>query len=130
MKQTSKILHEAWCYIGGGIEEGEKAWESAFREIEEETGINSLSLYSANICEQFYGIKEEFIYIAPGFVGIVAKTEEVILNEEHMDFRWLSFENAREKASLPGNDKILEHIEKHFVKRIPPDILKVWGNDI
>jgi len=29
LKRATKVLEDAWCYIGGGIEEGEKAWEAA-----------------------------------------------------------------------------------------------------
>lgn len=127
MKRAEKILNDAWCYIGGGIEAGEKAWESALREIKEETGIHNVSLYSASICEQFYGVIEEFIYVAPVFVGYVDDSENVILNNEHKEFQWLSFSEAKERAALPGNELVLEHIEKYFVKKIPLDLLKVWG---
>lgn len=127
MKRAEEILNDAWCYIGGGIEVGERAWESALREIREETGIVNVSLYSANICEQFYGVIEEFIYIAPVFVGYVDESENVVLNNEHKEFQWLSFAEARERATLPGNEQVLEHIEKYFVKRVPLDLLKVWG---
>ncbi|WP_269898340.1 NUDIX domain-containing protein [Lysinibacillus sp. JK80] len=39
MKRSTSVLNNVWCYIGGGIEEGEMAWESAVREVKEETGI-------------------------------------------------------------------------------------------
>lgn len=127
MKRAEKVLNDAWCYIGGGIEVGEKAWGSAVREIREETGIVNVSLYSANICEQFYGVIDELIYIAPVFVGYVDESENVTLNNEHKEFQWLSFAEAKERATLPGNEQVLEHIEKYFVKRAPLDLLKVWG---
>lgn len=44
LKRAGSILRDAWCYIGGGIEAGEQAWEAALREIREETGITRVAL--------------------------------------------------------------------------------------
>ncbi len=125
MKRASSVLQDAWCYIGGGIEKGEKAWEAALREISEETGITKLTLYTSNKFDQFYGAEEDYIYIAPVFVGYVDETEDVCLNVEHKEYQWLTFEEAKEKAALPGNDEVLEHIYKHFVKRSPSEWLLI-----
>lgn len=125
MKRATPVLKDVWCYIGGGIEEGEKAWEAAYREIQEETGISKVSLYTSNIFDQFYSSIEDYIYVAPVFVGYVANEDNVTLNYEHSDFEWMSFAEAKERASLPGNDNVLEHIEKHFVKRLPMEWLSI-----
>lgn len=125
MKRADRSLEDAWCYIGGGIEEGEKAWEAALREIQEETGITKVSLYSANICEQFYHINRDSIWIAPVFVGYVDDSEDVVLNCEHKEFKWLTFGEAKDKATFPGNDTVFEHIEKHFANRKPTKLLRV-----
>jgi dATP pyrophosphohydrolase len=125
LKRASPILHNEWCYIGGGIEEGETAWQAALREIQEETGITNVSLYSSNKFDQFYSSIDDFIYLAPVFVGFVDEKEDVKLNNEHKEFKWMSFEEAKEKVTLPGNDEVLAFIEKHFVKRNPSEWLKV-----
>lgn len=125
VKRAESVLKDEWCYIGGGIEEGEKAWEAAYREVEEETGITNVSLYSANTFDRIYSIEGNYIYIAPVFVGFVPEDQEVVLNEEHSDFRWLSFEDAMGIVSLPGNEEVLSFIEKHFVKKEAPDYLQV-----
>lgn len=121
--KCASSLQNVWCYIGGGIEEGEKAWEAAIREIWEETGITKVSLYSSNICEQFYNIDRDSIWIAPVFVGYVNESEEVSLNWEHKDFKWVTFDEAREKATFPGNDLVFDHIERHFASREPTELL-------
>jgi dihydroneopterin triphosphate diphosphatase len=125
VKRAGSVLKDEWCYIGGGIEEGEKAWEAAYREVEEETGITHLSLYSANTFDRIYSIKGNYIYIAPVFVGYVPDDQEVVLNEEHSDYRWLSFKDAMCTVSLPGNEEVLSFIEKHFVRKEAPDYLQV-----
>ncbi|UOK65022.1 NUDIX domain-containing protein [Paenibacillus sp. OVF10] len=54
LKRAGRMLHNEWCYVGGGIEQGEKAWEAALREVHEETGITEVRLYYANQFEQYY----------------------------------------------------------------------------
>lgn len=71
LKRASSVLNDAWCYIGGGIEKGETAWEAAIREVAEETGLKDVSLYIANKFDQFYDPKADYIYLAPVFVGFV-----------------------------------------------------------
>ncbi|WP_053218408.1 NUDIX hydrolase [Virgibacillus senegalensis] len=125
VKRTSKILDGAWCYIGGSIEQGEKAWEAALREIKEETGINEVMLYSSNRFDQFYSPQEEYIYMAPLFVGYVDSRQQVILNHEHSAYKWLTVEEAIETVTLPGNDENLAFIDKHFIRRTPAPFLRV-----
>jgi dATP pyrophosphohydrolase len=125
MKRDTSILRNAWCYIGGSIEREEKALEAALREIQEETGITKVSLYTSNKFDQFYSSTEEYIYIAPVFVGYVDDKQDVILNYEHREYKWMTFNEAKEKTTLPGNDEVLEFIEKHFVKSTPTEWLRV-----
>ncbi|KPL60428.1 NUDIX hydrolase [Rossellomorea vietnamensis] len=125
VKREGSVLKDVWCYIGGGIEEGEKAWEAAYREVEEETGITNMSLYSANTFDRIYSIEGNYIYIAPVFVGFVPDDQEVTLNEEHSDYRWVSLEEAMGTVSLPGNEEVLSFIENHFVKKEAPAYLKI-----
>lgn len=125
LKRSTKVLRDAWCYIGGGIEQGEKAWEAALREVKEETGMTKVSLYISNKFDQFYSFAEDYIYVAPVFVGYVAEEEDVRLNDEHSEYKWLSFPEAMEQVTLPGNDEVLKFIEKHFAQRKPTEWLRV-----
>lgn len=125
LKRATSVLHGAWCYIGGGIEAGETAWEAALREIQEETCITKVSLYTSNKFDQFYSVAEDYIYVAPVFVGYVDEQQEVILNHEHSEHRWLTFDEAIATVALPGNDEVLRFVEKHFAKNHPSEWLRV-----
>ncbi|MEO4052094.1 NUDIX domain-containing protein [Solibacillus sp. CAU 1738] len=125
LKRATPILRDVWCYIGGSIEEGEKAWEAALREIEEETGITKVSLYISNKFDQIYSPYEEYIYIAPVFVGFVDDGQGVTLNDEHSKYKWLTIDEAINHVTLPGNDEVLWSIERHFVKRKPLEYLRI-----
>lgn len=125
LKRSTPVLREAWCYIGGSIENGERAWEAALREVKEETGISKIKLYSSNKFDQIYSSKENYIYVAPVFVGYVDGQQDVTLNYEHNDYKWLSINEAIETVTLPGNDEVLLSIEKHFIIRKPPEYLRI-----
>ncbi|WP_152971017.1 NUDIX domain-containing protein, partial [Rhizobium ecuadorense] len=85
MLRRNHTLVGEWCQIAGGIEDGEKAWETALREVKEETGLICARLYSADICEQFYEADRDAITMAPVFVGFVDTRAQVVLNEEHSE---------------------------------------------
>ncbi|WP_313616503.1 NUDIX hydrolase, partial [Agrobacterium sp.] len=112
-----------WCQIAGGIEEDEKAWQTALREVKEETGLSCARLYSADICEQFYEADRDAITLAPVFVGYVDAEAQVVLNEEHSEFCWTSFSNAMDMVPFAGQRRVLRHVEAEFVHRQPVKLL-------
>ena len=119
LMRRNHTLTGEWCQIAGSIEEGEKAWEAALREVREETGLACEKLYSADICEQFYEADRDAISILPVFVGFADAGATVTLNHEHSEFRWVSFEAALTMVPFAGQRKVLRHIEAEFVQREP-----------
>ncbi|MCM2454834.1 NUDIX domain-containing protein [Rhizobium sp. CG4] len=115
-----------WCQIAGGIEDGEKAWQTALREVKEETGLSCTRLYSADICEQFYEADRDAITLAPVFVGYVDAEAEVVLNEEHSEFCWTSFSRAVDMVPFAGQRHVLRHVEAEFVQRQPVNHLLLF----
>ncbi len=123
--KRAKALRDTWCYVAGSIEDGEKAWEAALREIKEETGLVPSKLYSGSICEQFYEIQKDSIWIAPVFIAYIFDAQEVRLNEEHTEFKWVTIEEAMQLVSFPGQARILEQVDKEFIKKKPTDWLLI-----
>lgn len=122
MRRNHTLVGE-WCQIAGGIEDGEKAWQTALREVKEETGLSCARLYSADICEQFYEADRDAITLAPVFVGYVDAEAQVVLNEEHSEFCWTSFSNAVDMVPFAGQRRVLRHVEAEFVHRQPVKLL-------
>ncbi|ARM92526.1 NUDIX hydrolase domain-containing protein (plasmid) [Rhizobium sp. CIAT894] len=117
--RRNHTLIGGWCQVAGGIEDGEKAWETALREVREETGLICDFLYSADICEQFYEADRNAISMLPVFVGVVNAEQAVVLNDEHSEFQWVSFAEAVEMVPFAGQRHVLRHVEAEFVHREP-----------
>jgi dATP pyrophosphohydrolase len=127
LKRTQTLIG-AWCQVAGSIEEGETAWQTALRELAEETGLLPSALYSADTCEQFYEADRDAITIAPVFVAFIDNTAEVLLNHEHSAFRWVSFEEAVELVAFGGQRRVLRWVEEEFIKRTPSKHLLIDFN--
>lgn len=125
LKRSGKMLNGQWCQIAGGIEHGETAWQTALREAREETGLQLSELYSADCCEQFYEAHRDAITVAPVFVAYVDGSCEITLNHEHSEYRWVSFADAHELLTFPGQRKTLDWIKTHFADNAPSPLLKM-----
>ena len=123
--KRKKTVKDIWAGVSGKIEAGEKAWQAALREIKEETGLTPEKLYSADICEQFYEIDKDSIWIAPVFVAYISDNAAVTINEEHSEFGWFTFEEAMLKVPFTGQRRILRHIQEEFVQHQPIEWLLI-----
>jgi len=121
LRRASEVLKGAWCQIAGGLEAGERAWETALRELREETGLVPEELHSAGMCEQFYDARLEGIYMAPVFVAFVDTHAAVALNREHSEYRWIRLEDVDEYLATPNQREMFAHIRRHFVERKPTE---------
>lgn len=129
LKRTQSLVGE-WCQVAGGIEEGEKAWQTALRELFEETGLQPNALYSADTYEQFYEPARDAVTIAPVFVAFIDESATVTLNHEHSEYRWVSFEEAVDMVPFGGQRRVLRWIEEEFVRRTPSKYLLIEGRQI
>ncbi len=125
--RRNRTLVGEWCQIAGAIEDGEKAWEAALREVKEETALECRPLYSADICEQFYEADRDAISLLPVFVGLVEPQATVVINHEHSAYRWVSFEEALTMVPFAGQRHVLRHLKAEFVEREPVHHLLIKG---
>ncbi|MEP3112513.1 NUDIX domain-containing protein [Nisaea sp.] len=124
LKRTRTPAGE-WCQISGSIEEGETAWQAALRELQEETSLKPVSLYSGDISEQFYEAARDAIILAPVFVAFIDQAHKVMLNHEHSEYRWVGFDEAVEMVAFGGQRRVLRWVEGEFVKRTPSEYLLI-----
>lgn len=123
--RRTDTLAGRWCQVAGGIEAGEKAWETVLRETIEETSLCLDHLYSADCCEQIYDFSQNKIELLPVFVGFVSDDAKVVLNPEHDAFRWVNLAQARELLPFPQQRTTLEMIWQHFISQAPSELLRI-----
>lgn len=110
-------LGGTWQMVSGHIEPGEKAYECAVRELEEETGLRPVHFYQASYVNRFYLAASDEIVLSPVFAAHVAADAEVRLSGEHTDHAWVPFEEAVRRYPWPGQRKAIATIREQFIQR-------------
>lgn len=105
---------DLWQMVSGKIKEGEKVYESALREVFEETGLRPEKFWVLPNINSFYLIEDESINLVPVFVAKVNFDSEVKISSEHSEFRWVKGKEAKELLAWPGQRRSVEIIEECF----------------
>jgi len=115
-----------WQGIAGGGEDEETPIEAAKRELFEETGLlNNVSLSKLDtICslsvESVVGkfLWGEDIYVIKEYCfGAQIFTKNFILSKEHLQYKWLSFEDAIKHLKWDSNKTALWELNKRLLKQ-------------
>jgi 8-oxo-dGTP pyrophosphatase MutT (NUDIX family) len=101
-----------WCFVGGGIEDGETIKQALERETLEEIGCKIKWLKPFM---EFKGKFKDVPVCAHYFYGEI--DGEVCLSEEHSEFEWFSFEDI-DKLDIAFNQKeiLMEFIGRSELK--------------
>lgn len=103
-----------WGFPKGHVEHGENEYETASREIFEETGL--LVVFSGNTRAVSHyspkpGVEKDAVY----FAAVVRDNQTVRLQKEEVaDYKWCTFSEA--KDLLTHDKDILQKVENSFLK--------------
>jgi dATP pyrophosphohydrolase len=125
LQRTDRWVCGKWCPVTGTIDTGERAWETALRELQEETGLVPDRFYSSDAVEQFYDARRECLCILPVFVAILDRDQPVGLNHEHSDHRWLPIAEAAEQIAFGVQREALFAVERDFIDHEPNELLRI-----
>lgn len=103
-----------WQMVTGKIKTEENAYQTALREIQEETGLVPAQLWVAPTVNSFYEPKKEYICLLPVFAARV-ETELVKLSAEHTDYQWVDKNTAQKLLAWEGQRKAVQIIEDYFM---------------
>ena len=92
-RNLNKIYEHLWQGVAGKIEDGETASEAAVRELKEETGLDPVNMFVADHVSRFYEVHGDRVNLVPVF-GMEVDSDEVMLSEEHVDFKWVTIKEA------------------------------------
>lgn len=113
-RSSEKIYGGSWRMVGGKIADGEKAYETAIRELREETGLTPLRFWTVNYINSFYEAAHDRVNVIPVFAAEVT-SDTVRLSEEHVGSAWLPFEAACEKLAWPAQKEGLRMIRDFII---------------
>lgn len=108
-RSPDKMYAGIWQGVAGKIQSGEAAWEAAIRELREETGLTPSFMFIADHVSMFYETHGDRINLVPVF-GIEVSSTDVILSEEHCDYRWATFPQAIDTLVWSGQKTGLESV--------------------
>ena len=100
-RAKTKIYEHLWQGVAGKIEAGEASWEAAIRELKEETGFEPVRIFVADHVSKFYEAHGDRVNLVPVY-GIEVDNEEVILSDEHCEFKWVDFNTAHQTLIWSG----------------------------
>jgi len=117
-RSETEIYPGLWQMVSGKIKSGEKAYETALREIKEETGLTPVKFWVAPNINPFYEPGKDYISFLPVFAALVNKNAEVKISNEHSEFLWAESEKAKRLLAWPGQRKSVDVITEYFTNEI------------
>ena len=108
-RSKTKIYEHLWQGVAGKIEDGETASQTAIRELKEETDLAPYKMFVADHVSSFYESHFDRINLVPVF-GIEVRSKNIVLSEEHYEYKWLEFDKAYSRLTWNGQKKGLKVI--------------------
>lgn len=109
-----------WDFPRGLIEEGEETTETARREIKEETGIEDVNILPdfREAIKYFYKFRGETIFKRAFYFLAETKTEKVDISSEHLDFKWLCYQDALLRLTFSNSKEVLKKAHQFLEQKV------------
>lgn len=115
LKRSSDVVYAgSWRMVGGKIEQEEKAWQTAQRELKEETGLQIEKLWAVPFVNQFYEPDKDRVNVIPVFAAQV-REGVVTLSPEHSEYKWATFEETFAELPWPAQKEGLRIAHEFIV---------------
>jgi bis(5'-nucleosidyl)-tetraphosphatase len=105
-----------WNFVKGHKESQETDHNTLRREIFEETGITSLNILNYLGKIRYMIMKEEFqVQKEVKFYYATTDNSQVVLSDEHVDYVWVYYHQAKKLLTFNQSKSILEKIVKYGI---------------
>ncbi|NPV12146.1 MAG: NUDIX pyrophosphatase [Ignavibacteria bacterium] len=115
-----------WQMVTGKIRDGEKAYETALRELKEETGLIAEELFTVPIVNSVYLSETDEVCLIPVFLCRVNEKSEIKISEEHSEYKWLNAEEAEKLLNWEGQKKSIRMINDYWINS-KEKLIKIFG---
>ena len=108
-----------WDFVKGNVEEGENEGQTAFRELQEETGIVDARFIDGfkERISYFYKRRNLTIYKEVVFYLMETRNTSVTLSFEHIGFEWLPYGGAMRKLTFKNARDVLQKAHDFLQKQ-------------
>ena len=113
-RAPTEIYPGLWQMVTGKIENGEKAYETAVREVEEETNLKIENIWVVPNINTFYSSDEDAIYNMPVFAVKVSNNSVVKLSSEHCNYKWVKSAKAGKLFAWEGQKKSMQVLIDYY----------------
>jgi dATP pyrophosphohydrolase len=119
IRRATGVFAGAWTFVMGTVEDGERATDTARRELREETGLSAAELYTAGALDAFYDPVRDRIVHVPFFVAYPEPGEIRLEDDVHDTHRWVTFGEAADLLEFDAQRRVLADVQRNFVARAP-----------
>ena len=123
-RAPNEIYPGIWQMVTGHTKyPDEKLYQTAIREIEEETGLKPERFWVVPNVNSFYSPETNEIIMIPVFAALVNENARIKISEEHIEYKWVSMEEAKMLLAWGGQKKSIDSIYEYFL--LKQDYLKL-----
>jgi dATP pyrophosphohydrolase len=123
-KRAADMLYaHQWRMIGGKVDPEETYYESALRELKEETGLSPDLFWTIPSMNQFYDHESDSILQIPAFGAKINKESAVTLNHEHLSWKWISLNKLDTYIQWPEQKRLMRLLADIVISK---QILNEW----
>lgn len=115
-RSDGEIYSGVWQMVTGSIDKNEKAYQTAIREIKEETNLSPKQFWVVPNVNSFYEPKKDYICMVPVFAALVDLDCQVTISNEHSEYKWVNLEEAKKLLAWRGQRNSVDIIYEYFTK--------------
>ncbi|MDN7025896.1 NUDIX domain-containing protein [Methanoculleus sp. FWC-SCC1] len=126
-RETEYLLlqYEAghWDLVKGHGRRSEKEVETVLRELEEETGITDARFVPEfrEGVHYFFRRRGHTVYKEVIYYLIETRQHDVVLSDEHIDYRWLPYRQAIRAITFRNSQEVVRKAQERLQQEIPSE---------
>ena len=107
--------------VGGKVEGDETAWQAGLRELKEETSLEPVLFWAIPSVNNFYIQDKDQVVHIPAFAAQISTDVEIVLNEEHTEYRWIKISEIKNYIKWPEQHRLMQTTESILKDQILED---------